>query len=233
MEAGAPLTRKLRSPPPEHCASILASARDAVIALDLDGNITLWNAAAERLFGYDPAEILGRPIDVLVPPDRRGTDLLPLERIADEAHRSTIECERLSKAGHVFRVSITRSPVYDPHGRLIGVSKIVRRTDDADCSCHARTGLPDGRPATAAAGLPGSARRDHVARNSEHAARIAQLSERQREVLGLIVAGDTNKVIARRLDLSEKTIEMHRTKIMRRLGARNVVDLVRIALTAE
>jgi DNA-binding NarL/FixJ family response regulator len=64
------------------------------------------------------------------------------------------------------------------------------------------------------------------------AAQIAMLSEREQQVLQHVVAGEANKVIARRLDISEKTIEKHRSSLMKKLNVRNVAELVRVALLA-
>jgi FixJ family two-component response regulator len=64
------------------------------------------------------------------------------------------------------------------------------------------------------------------------AAQVAMLSEREQQVLKHVVAGDANKVIARRLDISEKTVEKHRSSLMRKMDARNVAELVRVALLA-
>jgi DNA-binding CsgD family transcriptional regulator len=65
------------------------------------------------------------------------------------------------------------------------------------------------------------------------AARIATLTPREREVLARVIAGEANKVIARTLELSEKTVEKHRTSIMRKTGTRNVAELVRLAVVAQ
>jgi DNA-binding CsgD family transcriptional regulator len=65
------------------------------------------------------------------------------------------------------------------------------------------------------------------------AARIAMLSPRERDVLREVVAGNANKVTARRLDISEKTVEKHRSSLMKKLGLRSVAEVVRLAVLAE
>ncbi|WP_135469268.1 response regulator FixJ [Crenalkalicoccus roseus] len=68
---------------------------------------------------------------------------------------------------------------------------------------------------------------------SEAAARIAALSPREREVLELLTAGKPNKVIAHELGISPRTVEVHRARMMERLGARSLAEAVRLALRAE
>jgi FixJ family two-component response regulator len=65
------------------------------------------------------------------------------------------------------------------------------------------------------------------------AARIASLSPREREIMDLVVLGFANKRIARHLKLSEKTVEAHRSHLMRKLGAQNLAELVRMGVAAD
>jgi DNA-binding CsgD family transcriptional regulator len=64
------------------------------------------------------------------------------------------------------------------------------------------------------------------------AAQVAMLSPRERQVLSHVVAGEANKVVARRLDISEKTVEKHRASLMKKMNVRNVADLVRVSMLA-
>jgi PAS domain S-box-containing protein len=60
------------TPTPEHLLrAIVESSDDAIISNDLAGRINSWNKSAERMFGYSEAEVLGRPVSILIPPDRR------------------------------------------------------------------------------------------------------------------------------------------------------------------
>jgi two-component system response regulator FixJ len=68
---------------------------------------------------------------------------------------------------------------------------------------------------------------------AEAAARIAALSPREREVLNLLMAGKANKTIARELSLSPRTVEVHRARLMARLGTESLAEAVRLAVRAE
>lgn len=84
--------------------------------------------------------------------------------------------------------------------------------------------------ASALAGIRDIAERDQAAELAK--ARIAALSSREREVLERLLAGGTNKTIARDLDISPRTVEAHRARIMERLGAQSLPELVQIAMGA-
>ena len=109
-----------------HFFAIVNSSHDAILGLTIDGVITSWNAAAERLFGYTAEEVIGQPISVIWPSDKvdEGRSLL------DEAkHGRTVtqyETIRRRKDGSLVNVSITHSPCKDDTGRLVGASAIVR-----------------------------------------------------------------------------------------------------------
>jgi PAS domain S-box-containing protein len=111
---------------PEYLAAIVDSTDDAVIGKTLDGTIISWNKGAERIYGYDAAEVLGRPISILIPPDR--TNELPaiLARISRGERIDHYLTKRARKDGRVIDVSVTISPVQDETGRIIGASAIAR-----------------------------------------------------------------------------------------------------------
>ena len=109
-----------------HLAAIVQSSEDAIIGKTLDGTITSWNPAAERLYGWTAAEVVGRPITMLVPPDRLtelGGSIDRLRRGERVSHHETV---RVRKDGTRVDVSLTISPIRDAAGRLIGASKIAR-----------------------------------------------------------------------------------------------------------
>jgi PAS domain S-box-containing protein len=107
-------------------ASIVSSADDAIISTDLDGVVTSWNVAAERLFGYTAEYMFGKPILLFIPPDHAIEEPLILERIRRGERIEHYETKRVRKDGRTVDVSLTVSPIKDRMGRVIGASKIVR-----------------------------------------------------------------------------------------------------------
>jgi two-component system, LuxR family, sensor kinase FixL len=107
-------------------AAIVESSDDAIITKDLDGIILSWNAAAERLFGYTAAEVIGEPITVLFPQDRVSEEAAFLARIASGERVDHYETVRRRKDGQIISVSVTISPIKDTTGKIVGASKILR-----------------------------------------------------------------------------------------------------------
>jgi len=109
-----------------HMAAIVESSDDARISGSLDGIITSWNPAAERMYGYSSAEIIGKAADVLTPADRTGEIDAVLEQIKAGQHVDHLETKGVRKDGTVFPVSRTVSPIRDAKGTIIGTSVIHR-----------------------------------------------------------------------------------------------------------
>ena len=107
-------------------AAIVASSDDAIISKDLNGVITSWNEAAERLFGYTAAEMVGRPIETIIPFDRRSEEDYVLSRIRAGLKVDHFETVRVRKDGNFVNVSLTISPIRGRDGRIVGASKIAR-----------------------------------------------------------------------------------------------------------
>src|SRR5438552_567893 len=107
-------------------AAIVASSDDAIISKNLDGIIESWNAGAERMFGYSAAEIIGKPIALLVPPDRPDEEPGILERLRRGERVDHFQTARVHKNGRLIDVSVTISPIKDASGAVVGASKIVR-----------------------------------------------------------------------------------------------------------
>jgi len=107
-------------------ASIVESSDDGIIGVTLDGKITSWNSGAEVIYGYRADEVKGRPISILMPPDR--DDEMPkiLERIRRGERIRHYETVRVTKDGRSIEVSITVSPIEGSAGRIIGASAISR-----------------------------------------------------------------------------------------------------------
>jgi PAS domain S-box-containing protein len=110
----------------QRLASIVASSDDAIVGKTTEGIITSWNAGAERIFGYPAAEVVGRPITVLLPPDRAAEEIMFLEAIARGEQISHFETVRIRKDGRRISVSVTLSPIRDEDGAVVGISKIAR-----------------------------------------------------------------------------------------------------------
>jgi PAS domain S-box-containing protein len=109
-----------------YLAAIVDSADDAIISKNLDGIIQSCNAAAERMFGYTAAELIGRPVRLLIPPDRQSEEDDILMRLRRGERIDHFETVRLRKDGRTIHVALTVSPVRDPSGTIIGASKIAR-----------------------------------------------------------------------------------------------------------
>jgi PAS domain S-box-containing protein len=107
-------------------AAIVESSNDAIISKSLDGVITSWNAAAERLFGYRAEEMLGQSILRLLPAERHAEEDMILARLRQGERIEHFETVRQTKAGQLIDVSVTISPLRDEGGRIIGASKIAR-----------------------------------------------------------------------------------------------------------
>jgi PAS domain S-box-containing protein len=110
-------------------AAIVDSSHDAIIGKTLDGVIVSWNRGAERLFGYDANEAIGRPITLLIPPDRMHEESDFLVHLREGRVRE-LETVRVRKDGVEIDVSVTSSPIRDDRGKVIGASKVVRDISD-------------------------------------------------------------------------------------------------------
>jgi two-component system CheB/CheR fusion protein len=107
-------------------AAIVESSDDAIISNTRDGIITSWNPAAQRLLGYCPEEVIGRPISILAAPDREDEMAANLARIRRGERVERYETVRRRKDGSLVDISLTVSPIRDATGRIVGASKIAR-----------------------------------------------------------------------------------------------------------
>jgi len=120
--AGLAATEQVRA----RLAAIVECSDDAIIGKTLQGIITSWNGGAERIFGHTEAEAMGKPLLMLLPPERAAEEEKILERISRGERIPSFESVRIRKGGTPIDVSITISPVIDPEGKILGASKIAR-----------------------------------------------------------------------------------------------------------
>ncbi|MFN6962653.1 MAG: ATP-binding protein [Pyrinomonadaceae bacterium] len=107
-------------------AAIIESADDAIISKTLDGIITSWNGAAQRIFGYSAEEIVGKPILTLIPAELHSEEDVILANIRAGRRVEHYETIRRRKDGKLIDVSLTISPIKTSDGRIVGASKIAR-----------------------------------------------------------------------------------------------------------
>jgi PAS domain S-box-containing protein len=109
-----------------HFAEVVKGTRDAVLSKDLDGVITSWNPAAERLYGYSAAEAIGQHVAFLMPADRKHEEREILDRVRRGEHLQTYETQRVRKDGVCLEVSLTISRIEDPVLGVVGASVVAR-----------------------------------------------------------------------------------------------------------
>jgi PAS domain S-box-containing protein len=106
--------------------AIVSSSEDAIITKDLDGIITSWNPAAERIFGYAPKEIIGQSVLRLIPASRQYEEPVILRTLQAGEKITNFETRRVTKQGKELVVSLTISPLKDREGRVFGITKMAR-----------------------------------------------------------------------------------------------------------
>ena len=110
----------------QRLAAIVESSDDAIVSKDLNGIINSWNGGAERLFGYTAEEVIGKPITILIPPDRQAEEIEILGRIRRGERVDHFDTVRRRKDGSLVEISLTVSPIKTADGRIIGASKTAR-----------------------------------------------------------------------------------------------------------
>lgn len=112
--------------PVQRLAAIVSGSDDAILSKTLDGVVTSWNPAAERMFGYRASEVIGHSVTMLFPPERATEELDILARISRGEHIAPFETVRVRKDGVPLPVSVTISPIFNQDGAIVGASKILR-----------------------------------------------------------------------------------------------------------
>lgn len=131
--------RNLRTERERIFSAVVESSNDAIITKALDGTITAWNGAAERLFGYTSAEAVGQHIDIIVPPDRRAEVGDILDRVAKGERVQQYETSRNRKDGSNIEVSLSVSPIRSASGEIVGASKTARDVTESKRTLKALT----------------------------------------------------------------------------------------------
>jgi PAS domain S-box-containing protein len=206
-------------------AAIVASSDDAIVAKTLEGIITSWNPAAERMFGFTAAEAVGRAITIIIPPERFPEEADVLARVRRGERVEHFETVRRTKAGRAIDISLSVSPIRNAAGEIVGASKIARDISDRKRAEAEREML---------------LAREHAARNeAEKANRIkdeflATLSHELRTPLNAMLGwvrmlrmGRTDQVST---DRALETIERN-TRLLNQL-VEDVLDVARITTGA-
>jgi PAS domain S-box-containing protein len=113
-----------------HLAKVVESSDDAIVSKDLNGIVTSWNRAAERMFGYTAEEAVGQSIRIIIPDDRQSEEDFVLAQVRSGQSLSHFETIRRRKDGSLVPISLTVSPIYNDAGVVVGASKIARDIAD-------------------------------------------------------------------------------------------------------
>jgi len=117
--------RKLQEHAAAQFQAMVESADEAVVGKTLEGIITTWNPAATDLYGYSAEEMIGKPITLLASPERIDEVRGMLERLRRGERVERHETTRVRKDGTPVEVTLTISPIRDPHGQVIGATSIA------------------------------------------------------------------------------------------------------------
>lgn len=107
-------------------SAIIDSSDDGIVSKDLNGTVTSWNRAAERIFGYMAEEMIGQPILRLIPQELQAEEVEILRKIRSGERVDHFDTRRQRKDGSMVHVSLSISPVKNVEGVIVGASKVVR-----------------------------------------------------------------------------------------------------------
>ena len=117
-------------------AAIVETSYDAIISKDLNSVVTSWNPAAERLFGYSAAEMIGQPITRIIPSELQDEEGRIVAQIHADGTIDRYETKIRDKYGRPIMVELTVSPIKDANGKVIGAAKIVRDIAERKAAEH-------------------------------------------------------------------------------------------------
>jgi two-component system, NarL family, sensor histidine kinase UhpB len=130
-------------------ALIVKQTGDAILIHDLDGNISFWNPAAERLFGYAQQDIIGHSAARLAPAEREGELTQNLAAISQRRLIENYDTQRVTRDGRLIDVSLSAAPMIDPHdGRVIGEICTMRDITERKHAIEAERRLEENRQLT-------------------------------------------------------------------------------------
>jgi PAS domain S-box-containing protein len=112
-------------------SAAVESSNDAIVTRSLDGTITGWNPAAERLFGYTAAEAVGQGLDFILPADQQAVMSDTLRRIGQGETIEPYDAVRRRKDGGLVEITLSTSPIKNPSGTIIGISLTARDITEA------------------------------------------------------------------------------------------------------
>jgi PAS domain S-box-containing protein len=125
-QVGQYIERKAAEEAQARLAAIVKSSSDAIIGKTLDDIITNWNEGAKQIFGYSAEEVLGRPISLIIPPDRLEEETRILDRLKRGELVEPYETVRVRKDRVRIDIALTVSPILDASGNIVGAAKIAR-----------------------------------------------------------------------------------------------------------
>jgi PAS domain S-box-containing protein len=125
------MSTEVAGAPPTLLAAIVESSGDAIISTTLDGLVTFWSPAAERMFGYAATEMIGRPVVTIIPPPLVDKERALMSRVAENGSMVRNESIRVRKGGQWLKVAATFSPVRDRAGTIVEILSIAHHVTEA------------------------------------------------------------------------------------------------------
>jgi PAS domain S-box-containing protein len=194
-----------------HYRTIAEALHDAIFIIDREGFVQYVNCAAANLLKSKAGSVIGKPLRTLFPAETFALQKRSLDRVFHEKSPCYSE-DKIVFPGAEIWLDTHLIPITDREGNVSSVLGISRNTTD-----RKQTG-------------PDVIRAGTNLTKSDNGQEIDMLTNREKEILGHIASGMTNKEIAENLCISVKTVDTHRTRIMKKIKAKNTACLVRFAI---